>query len=79
MTHYVLRLRGADESLIAEVHKSTNRWEYGWSQMLKYRPGFWIEVRRCSKDPCPLFLAWQEAKEAHEDDIEAERLRGVGL
>ncbi len=85
MTHYLLRLclpskaYGQPAQILSEVHKDLPRWEYGWSRQLHGKPGLlYVLGKVCAlpDEDCRLYNAWLENKQAHEDDVEAEHVRG---
>mgnify|MGYP001588602520 CR=1 FL=1 len=80
MSHYRLTLTlGTDPvKVLYEVHKATARLEYGWGRKMHASKAVSVHIRECwAKDEkCKLYQAWLAQRDAHEDDVEAERLRG---
>lgn len=81
MSHYRLTLTAGKAPkivILSEVHKDVPRLEQGWGRKMRASKAVSAHLRQCyvPDGECNSFLAWMDSKEAHEDEIEAEKLRG---
>jgi len=78
---------GKPAVVLQEVHKDLPRAEYGWARQMEDK-ALYFTCRKCAladdeedakafgQPVCKRYQAWLEHKGAHEDAVEAEKLRG---